>query len=94
MPASEKAVIIILIVTFFIWILSLPGGQSAPPKPKDDPDKKEQRRLAHEMLSGKISPEEIAEKEGYDIEHIKKWKEEYLHAAEKDHNLRERLDID
>jgi hypothetical protein len=75
--------------------MCLPGGQSAsPPEPKEDPDKKEQRRLAYEILSGNITPEEVAEKEGYDIEHIKKWVEEYLHAAEKDHTLREKLDID
>ncbi|MBO5344210.1 MAG: hypothetical protein J6A57_07155 [Ruminococcus sp.] len=93
MVKAEDIVIVVLIVIFFIWVLSLPGGKP-PPKPKDDPDKDEQRRLALEMLKGNTTPEEVAAKEGYDIEHIKKWKQDYLHSAEVDHNLRNLFDID
>lgn len=35
------------------------------------------------MLSGKISPDDIAEKEGYNIEHIKQQKENYINYAVK-----------
>jgi outer membrane biogenesis lipoprotein LolB len=90
---SDNAVIVLLIVVFFFLLSCLPGGKP-PPKPKDDPDKNEQRRLALVMLKGEKTPEDIAAQEGYDIEHIKQWKADYLDAAEKDHNLRKKLDID
>lgn len=51
------------------------------PEPKPDPDKKTQETFALKMILEKTSPEEIAEKEQYDIEHIKQWKEDYINYA-------------
>lgn len=53
------------------------------PKPKDDPDKKTQEKFAVKILTNKETPESVAKKEGYDIEHIKQWVQDYIDYAVK-----------
>lgn len=76
MEASKETFIYIgLIAIFFFFLLTLiPGGKKAV---TPDPDENKQRELAREMLRGNTTPEEIAEKEGYELDHIKKWKDDY-----------------
>ncbi len=77
-------------IYILVWIIS-DEPQKDPPTPEDDPDKETQRRIAVEILKGGTTPEKIVEAHGYDIEHVKKWPDEYLKDAEADHNLRETL---
>lgn len=80
-------IIVICLIIFTIYLASLSKKPDKKPvsKPecKPDPDKKTQERFALEILGGKISPDDIAENEGYDIEHIKQWKEDYINYAVK-----------
>lgn len=54
-----------------------------PNKPKDDPDESVCHEFAKKMLRGETTPEEIAQKEGYDPEHVKKWKDDFTQLAVK-----------
>ncbi|MDE6787982.1 MAG: hypothetical protein K2J47_01500 [Ruminococcus sp.] len=74
----------ISVFVFVIWLASLIfKSPKEPPKPKDDPDKKTQEKFAVQVLKKNSTPEEIAEKEGYDIEHIKQWVQDYIDYAVK-----------
>ncbi len=75
MEANKETLIYLgLIAIFFFFLITLiPGGKKTAP----DPDEDKQREFAKDMLRGNVTPEEIAEKEGYDLEHVKKWKDDY-----------------
>lgn len=83
----------VLGIIIFLWIFfgETPESES---KPKDDPPKARQRELAILMLKGDKTPEQIQADEGFDIEHIKQWKLDYIEEAEKDRKLRNSLGID
>lgn len=70
------------ILGIIVWAAVCKTPQE-PPKPKDDPDTKTQEKLAVQILKNKTTPEEIAEKDGYDIEHIKQWVQNYIDYAVK-----------
>lgn len=70
------------ILGIIVWAAACKTPQE-PPKPKDDPDTKTQEKLAVQILKNKTTPEEIAEKDGYDIEHIKQWVQNYIDYAVK-----------
>ena len=75
---KEQLIGLFFLAAFIFIILTLiPGGKKITP----DPDEAKQQELAKDMLRGNTTPEEIAEKEGYDIEHIKKWKDDYTQLA-------------
>ena len=77
-------VIIIVIVVLLVYILAEAGkSPEKPPKPKEDPDKKTQENIAIQILTKKTTPEAIADKDGYDIEHIKQWVQDYIDYAVK-----------
>lgn len=78
----DLAAMVIFGLGLWVWILAC-KTEKEPPKPKDDPDKKTQEKLAVQILTNKTTPEEIAEKEGYDIEHIKQWVNDYIDYAVK-----------
>lgn len=61
-----------------LMVLMCTGGS---PAPKPDPDENRQHELAKQMLRGNTTPEKIAEEEGYDLEHVKKWKDDYVKIA-------------
>lgn len=75
MEANKETLIYLgLIVMFFFFLLTLiPGGKKAVPDPEED----KQWEYAKDMLRGNVTPEEIAEQEGYDLEHVKKWRDDY-----------------
>lgn len=96
-PNFENATGIFFFVLGIIIVLWIFFGETPapePPKPKDDPPKARQRELAILMLKGDKTPEQIQADEGYDIEHIKQWKLDYIEEAEKDRKLRNSLGID
>ncbi|MCM1529265.1 MAG: hypothetical protein NC093_04640 [Alistipes sp.] len=80
----------IILIPLILWIL--PAKRF-----RDDPDKSKQQEFAKQMLRGEKTPEEIAEKEHFDPEHIKRWRDEYaalvvdcvFHAGEIDAALNE-----
>ena len=78
----DLLIMIVCIMGIWLWAEACKAPKSKP-KPKDDPDKKTQEKFAVQILKKKTSPEEIAEKEGYDIEHIKQWVQEYTDYAVK-----------
>lgn len=68
-----------VILGAIVWASACKTPEEPPkPKPKDDPDQKTQEKLAIQILKKKTTPEEIAEKDGYDIEHIKQWVQDYI----------------
>lgn len=75
-------IIIIVILGAYVLAESFKSPEE-PPKPKDDPDNKTQEKFAVQILTKKTTPEEIADKEGYDIEHIKQWVQNYIDYAVK-----------
>lgn len=76
--------LVVAICILGIWVFAeVCKSPEEPPKPKDDPDKKTQEQFAVQILKNKSTPEEIAEKEGYDIEHIKQWVHDYTEYAVK-----------
>lgn len=98
---------VIGLAIFMLYLASVPkqsDDKSKPkpepepkPEPKPDPDKKTQEKLALEMILKNTSPDDIAEAEGYDIEHIKQWKEDYINYAVKytlnAHKTNARIDL-
>ncbi len=95
-PNFENATGIFFFVLGIIIVLWIFFGETPapePPKPKDDPDADEQRRLGKEMALGNMSPEDVVDTFGYDIEHVKKWKQDYIDTAEYDHHLRKTLGL-
>lgn len=74
---------ILIFIAGIIFFSLMSKSSQPPPKPKDDPDKKTQEKFAVQILKKKSTPEEIAEKEGYDIEHIKQWVQDYIDYAVK-----------
>lgn len=72
----------IFILGVWVWAEACKSPKESP-KPKDDPDKKTQEKLAVQILTQKTTPEEIATKENYDIEHIKQWVQDYIDYAVK-----------
>ena len=82
------AVICVIVLFIFMLYLASVSQQSnnkpePKPEPKPDPDKKTQEKFALKMILEKNSPDDIAKAEGYDIEHIKQWKEDYINYAVK-----------
>lgn len=75
MEANKETLIYLgLVVIFFFFLITLiPGEKKAVP----DPDEDKQWEFAKDMLRGNVTPEEIAEQEGYDLEHVKKWRDDY-----------------
>lgn len=77
--------ICIIFIPLILWILPTKRF-------RDDPDKGTQQKFAKEMLRGEKTPEEIAQKEHFDPEHIKKWRDDYaalvvdhvFHAGDKE----------
>ncbi len=77
--------IAIIVIPLILWLLPTKRF-------RDDPDEDTQRKLAKAMLRGETSPENIAENEHFDPEHIKKWRDDYaalvvdyvFHAGERD----------
>lgn len=86
--------VVAIIIIFILWAFFSDTPAPEPPKPKDDPPKARQRELAILMLKGDKTPEQIQADEGFDIEHIKQWKLDYIEEAEKDRKLRNSLGID
>ncbi len=78
----DLLVVIIFALGLWVWA-EVCKSPKEPPKPKDDPDNKTQEKFAVQILKKKSTPEEIAEKEGYDIEHIKQWVKDYTDYAVK-----------
>ena len=73
---KETFIYLGLIAIFFFFLITLiPSTKEmkVPPDPAEDT----QRAFAKDMLRGNTTPEEIAEKEGYDLDHVKKWKDDY-----------------
>ena len=93
MPNFDNMVGIGVFVMIIIIVLWAFFGDTPEIKPKDDPDADEQRRLGKEMALGNISPEDVAATFGYDIEHVKQWKQDYIDTAEYDHHLRKTLGL-
>lgn len=79
-------------IIIFLWIF-FGDTPASEPETKDDPDAAEQRRLGKEMALGNMSPEDVVDTFGYDIEHVKKWKQDYIDTAEYDHHLRKTLGL-
>lgn len=79
METNENAMsaFIIIVLFFFFLITLIPGGKSVRP----DPDENTQMAFAKEMLRGNMTPEGIAQKEGYDLEHVRQWKDDYTQLA-------------
>lgn len=78
----DLLVLVLFILGILVWTAACKPSEE-PPKLKSDPDKKTQEKLAIQILKKKSTPEEIAEKEGYDIEHIKQWMQDYTEYAVK-----------
>lgn len=78
----DLLVLVLFILGILVWTAACKPSEE-PPKPKNDPDKKTQEKLAIQILKKKSTPEEIAEKEGYNIEHIKQWVQDYTEYAVK-----------
>lgn len=77
-------IIIIIVIILGVYVFAEAcQSPKEPPKPKDDPDKKTQENFAIQILTKKTTPEEVADKEGYDIEHIKQWVQSYIDYAVK-----------
>lgn len=77
---TERELVVFMVFVLIIVIIvssSSPKGSS----PTPDPDADKQNELAREVLRGNTTPEEITEKDGYDIEHVKQWVESYEKAA-------------
>ena len=53
-----------------------------PSKPKE-PDESARNEIAKKILRGETTPEEIAQKEGYNVEQVKKWKDDFTQLAVK-----------
>mgnify|MGYP003292615576 CR=1 FL=1 len=87
-------IVVVLGIVLTMWILFGETPEKPKPKPKDDPPKERQRELAIQMLKGDKSPEQIEEEYGYDIEHIKQWKMDFIKEAQDDRRLRDALGID
>lgn len=80
----DLLVMAIFILGVWVWAEACKSPKEPPkPQPKADPDKKTQEKFAINILTGKTTPEEIAAKENYDIEHIKQWVQEYTNYAVK-----------
>ena len=48
-----------------------------------EPDESARHEFAKKMLRGETTPEEIAYKEGYKVEQVKKWKDDFTQLAVK-----------
>lgn len=80
----ELLIMLGVILGAIVWASACKTPEEPPkPQPKDDPDQKTQEKLAIQILKKKTTPEEIAEKDGYDIEHIKQWVQDYIDYAVK-----------
>ncbi|MCM1132378.1 MAG: hypothetical protein NC340_02795 [Ruminococcus flavefaciens] len=75
--------IIIMFVLGIYLVAQIMKSPETPPEPKPDPDKKTQEKIALKILLKKTTPEEVAEKDGYDIEHIKQWMQDFIDYAVK-----------
>lgn len=81
MEGLSSLIIILIFAMIFVTLFSK--------KKKNDPDEPVRHDFAKKMLRGETTPEEIAFKEGYDVEQVKKWKDEFTQLA-----VKYALDID
>lgn len=81
---NDFGVIVIFVIIMYLVAQVMKSPEKPPkPQPKADPSKKSQEKFAVQILTKKTTPEEIAEKEGFDIEHIKQWVQDYTDYAVK-----------